>query len=295
MPSIIYRVPVAVSAHPAKDLPGAANPEPAGPGAGFVDMRAGSAVRAGTFEYHGADLVTDWHAHDLHQIEYAFEGIAEVETAGAHYLLPPQQAVWIPAGLTHRTTLRRVRSVAVFFDPTMVEGADDRVRILAATPLIREMIVHAARWPIARTVSDRVADAFFDALALLVVDWLAYETPLCLPTSNDPVVRAAMDYTNAHLAEVTMAGVCAAVGSSERSLRRQFGAATGTTWRQYLLRSRLLRAMAHLTEPGRTVIDVATEIGFDSVSAFTRAFVRLTGETPTAYRRRVTSEEGDRA
>ena len=88
--------------------------------------------------------------HDLHQIEYAFEGIAEVETEGAHYLLPPQQAVWIPAGLTHRTTLKRVRSVAVFFDPTMVQGANDRVRILAATPLIREMIVYGARWPIAR-------------------------------------------------------------------------------------------------------------------------------------------------
>jgi AraC-like DNA-binding protein len=157
------------------------------------------------------------------------------------------------------------------------------------------MIVHAARWPIARPASDQVADAFFDALALLVVDWLAHETPLCLPTSNDPVLRAVMEYTDAHLADVTVAAACAAVGISERSLRRQFGAATGMTWRQYVLQHRLMRAMALLTEPGRTVIDVATEIGFDSVSAFTRAFVRLTSETPTAYRRRVTSDQGDRS
>ena len=285
---MIYRVPVTVSARSAKDLPGAANPDPAAPSAGVVDMREGSRVRAGTFPYDGGDLVTGWHSHDLHQIEYAFEGIAEVETDGAHYLLPPQQAVWIPAGLTHRTTLKRVRSVAVFFDPAMVNGADDRVRILAATPVMREMIVYSARWPIARPVSDQVADAFFDALALLVSDWLAHETPLCLPTSNDAVLRAVMEYTDAHLADVTVAAVCAAVGVSERSLRRKFGAATGMTWRQYLLQSRLLRAMALLAEPGRTVIDVATEIGFDSVSAFTRAFVRLSGETPTAYRRRVT-------
>ena len=283
---MIYRGRVTVSARPAKDLPGAANVEPEPASAGVVDMREGSRVRAGTFPYDGGDLVTGWHSHDLHQIEYAFEGIAEVETDGAHYLLPPQQAVWIPAGLTHRTTLKQVRSVAVFFDPAMVQGADDRVRILAATPVIREMIVYGARWPIARPESDEVADAFFDALALLVTEWLAHEAPLCLPTSSDPVLRAVMDYTNAHLADVTVAGACAAAGISERSLRRQFGAATGMTWRQYLLQSRLLRAMARLTEPSRTVIDVATEIGFDSVSAFTRAFVRLAGETPSAYRRR---------
>jgi AraC-like DNA-binding protein len=290
---MIYRMGVTVSARPAKDRPVAANLDSGRPGLGVVDMRGGSPVRAGAFPYDGGDLVTGWHSHDLHQIEYAFEGIAEVETDGAHYLLPPQQAVWIPAGLTHRTTLKRVRSVAVFFDPAMVEGADDRVRILAATPLIREMIVYSARWPIARPVSDRVADAFFEALALLVRDWLAHEAPLCLPTSNDPVLSAVMDFTNANLADVRVAAACAAAGISERSLRRQFGAATGMTWRQYLLQSRLLRAMALLTEPGRTVIDVATEIGFDSVSAFTRAFVRLTSETPTAYRRRVTSEQGD--
>jgi AraC-like DNA-binding protein len=54
-----------------------------------------------------------------------------------------------------------------------------------------------------------------------------------------------------------------------------------------VLESRLLRAMAALAEPGPTVLDVAVSVGFDSVSAFTRAFRSYTGETPTAYRRRV--------
>ena len=54
------------------------------------------------------------------------------------------------------------------------------------------------------------------------------------------------------------------------------------TWRRYLLESRLLQAMAMLTEPGRSVAEVAVDVGFDSVSAFTRAFTRFAGETPTA-------------
>lgn len=246
-------------------------------------------MRAGTFSYEGVDLVTGWHSHDMHQIEYALEGIAEVETASTHHLLPKQQAVWIPAGLEHCTTLQRVRSVAVFFDPVMVRGADERVRVLAATPLLREMIVFAARWPITRPVSDAVADVYFDALAALVLEWLEHEAPLSLPTSTDPIVRAVMQYTDAHLADVTSSAVCASIGVSERSLRRKFHAATGLTWREYLLQSRLLRAMGLLADPDRTVLGVATAVGFDSVSAFTRAFRRLSGETPTAYRRRATA------
>jgi len=38
------------------------------------------------------------------------------------------------------------------------------VRVLPAAPVIREMILHARRWPIDRNTSDPVADAFFGAL-----------------------------------------------------------------------------------------------------------------------------------
>ena len=98
-----------------------------------------------------------------------------------------------------------------------------------------------------------------------------------------------MAYTQAHLAHVSAKDVCAAIGLSERTLRRRFPAATGMSWQQYRLTSRVLRAMAMLAESDRTVLDVATEVGFDSLSGFNRAFLRLSGETPSAYRRRITA------
>ena len=111
-------------------------------------MRGGTPVTAGTYPYEGDDLVTGWHHHDLHQLEYAFEGVVEVETETAHYLLPPQQAVWIPAELTHCTTIKHhVKTLSVFFDPALVPSPDGRARILAAAPVIKEMILYAARWP----------------------------------------------------------------------------------------------------------------------------------------------------
>jgi AraC-like DNA-binding protein/mannose-6-phosphate isomerase-like protein (cupin superfamily) len=273
---------MAVFAGPAKNVPFPANVLD-------VDLRAGAPRRAGSYLYEGDELAAPWHSHAMHEIQYAFEGIAEVESVGARHLLRPGQAMWIPAGLPHRTALRGVRALAVLFDSVMVQGADDRVRVLAVAPLLREMLDHAIRWPIDRAESDPTADSFFETFALLVNDWLDQEAALCLPTSADPLVRAVMDHTQEHLAYVKVADVCQAVGLSERTLRRRFADAVGMTWREYLLQSRLLRAMVILAESDRTVLAVATEVGFASVSAFTRVFRRVAGETPSAYRRRTST------
>jgi len=272
---------VGVAAAPAKD-------EAAPVAAMSVLMRAGSPVRAGAWPEDADDLVANWHTHDLHQLLYAFEGVAEVESDGSHHLLPPQQAAWIPAGLPHRTTLRKVRTVAVFFEPSMVHGHDDRVRVLSAAAPVREMIVYAARWRIDRRVSDPTADAFFTALALLTAEWLdTAEAPLHLPTSTVPVVAEVMRHTQQHLATVDEQAVCAAVGISERSLRRSFRAETGTSWREYRTTSRVLRAMTMLAEHDRSILETAVAVGFESLSGFDRAFRRLTGERPVDYRRRI--------
>ncbi len=95
-----------------------------------------------------------------------------------------------------------------------------------------------------------------------------------------------MDYTKAHLSSVTAAEVSRAVAVSERTLRRQFDATVGMSWRTYLLHARMLRAMALLVAPGESVQKTASAVGFDSLSAFTRAFTKFCGETPSSYRQR---------
>ena len=97
-----------------------------------------------------------------------------------------------------------------------------------------------------------------------------------------------MAYTRDHLGDVTAGEVARAVGWSERTLRRRFAETTGMSWRSYLWESRILKAMALLAEPGPSILAVAGTVGFESVSAFTRAFRAFGGETPTGYRKRVT-------
>lgn len=269
---------VAVSAQSVKDLAISAK-------SGLVDMRTGGRPPAGSFLYEGEELVTTWHSHELHQIEYAFHGAVEVETALSHCLLPPQQAAWIPAGVEHRTTIRNsVRTISVFFTPHLVAEPGERVRILPMPSVLREMMIYSGRWPIGRRSSDHTADAYFAALGRLVSELLDEEQPLSLPTSPDPVLAGAMAWTRENLDTATVAAVARHVGLSERSLRRRFDAGLGLSWRRYLVQACLLRAMALLAEPRPSVLEVAMTVGFESASSFNRAFRQWTGETPSSYR-----------
>ncbi|MCL9760359.1 helix-turn-helix domain-containing protein [Frankia sp. AiPa1] len=251
---------------------------------------------AGTYPFDvGDQRVTGWHHHDLHQLEYCFEGVAQVETAAARYLLPPHQAVWIPAGVEHCTSLTRVRTMSVFFHPSFGIMAGDRPRVVPVAPILREMVLYAARWPIGdpdRTAGPTAA-AFFTAIGSLVEESLQDELALVLPRSDHPLVSAAIDYTMANLADVTVEDLCRSIGTSTRTLRRLFRAETGLTWQRYLLRARILRAMAALAEPGPSVIATAMACGFGSVSGFVRAFRQITGTTPLAYRKACTLRGGD--
>ena len=257
-----------------------------------IELRRGGRALGGSYLYEGDGLITGWHSHEVHQIEYALHGVVEVETDSAHYLLPPQQAAWIPAGLEHQAVMNPdVKTVAVMFDPVLVAAPGDRARILAVSPLIREMMIYALRWQIDRAVGDAESDSFFHTLANLVSEALDHEAPLSLPTTEHPIVAAAMAFTKAHLDSVSADDVSRAVSVSERTLRRLFQDTLGLSWRTYLLHARMLRAMALLAAPGQSVQETASAVGFDSLSSFTRAFAQFCGETPSSYRKRVAGEQ----
>jgi AraC-like DNA-binding protein len=271
-----------VSADPAKHLVQSAI-------TGLVDLRGNSRWAGGSLAFDGGEqLATGWHFHDVDEIEYACRGMVEVKTEARHYLLPPHQAAWIPAGLHHQTTLHAgAQTLAVLFEPGLVPVAGDRVRIIPVSALLREMMLYSERWPISRTESGEGADAFFQALGYVVAEALDDEMPLHLPVPADPVATAAADYTRAHLDRVTVSDVTRAVGVSERTLRRIFGTHLGMSWRSYLLRARVLRSMALLAQPDRSVLEVSIAVGFDDAGAFARSFARHCGETPSAYKRRI--------
>ena len=154
------------------------------------------------------------------------------------------------------------------------------------SPLMREMIMEAMRWPIAEPVPP-IGRAYLEALAMLCGEWIQSEVRLALPASADPRIRKAMGYTRQHLATTDLAAVCRVAGLSERSLRRHFRAATGMTWEEYRRRCRLARAIVLLGDAKLTIGAIADEVGFESQGAFAKALRALIGERPSDYRRRI--------
>jgi AraC-like DNA-binding protein len=75
-----------------------------------------------------------------------------------------------------------------------------------------------------------------------------------------------------------------ALAMSERSLRRRLSE-EGQSYSVILYESRRLRArQLLLTDPVRSIKQIAVDVGFTSGAAFFRAFKRWTGESPAAYR-----------
>jgi AraC-like DNA-binding protein len=226
-----------------------------------------------------------WHVHPYHQLIYAIAGTTQIEAARARLLLPPGRAAWIPAGVRHRTLVADVDGASLYFAPETVPQAGERVRILVAAPVMREMILHALRWPLGASEIDATARSFFQTLALMCGAWLESELPLSLPSADHPCIARAMDYAAADPAAASLAGALSAAAMTERTFRRLFLRETGVGWQTWLAQARLMEAMCRLAA-GARVTDTAAEVGYASLSAFAKAFAQLTGEAPAAFRRR---------
>lgn len=72
-------------------------------------------------------------------------------------------------------------------------------------------------------------------------------------------------------------------GTSVRSLQRQL-TQEGTSWRDVLTKARFDHAARLLRDKDCPVLEISIELGYSDPSHFARAFRRLTGLSPSAYR-----------
>ena len=105
------------------------------------------------------------------------------------------------------------------------------------------------------------------------------------------IVESAL-WIETHAAEQADLQTLAAMsGLSPFHFLRVFSAVLGVTPHQYLVRCRLRNAARLLADGGRSITDVAFDVGFGDLSNFVRTFGRAAGVSPRAFAR---AARGDR-
>ena len=87
-------------------------------------------------------------------------------------------------------------------------------------------------------------------------------------------------------ADVSLAALASDAGLSRFHFCRAFKESTGLSPHAWLRQHRLEQAMNMLRDTDASVVSVAVALGYASQTAFAAAFKRLTGETPSNWRRR---------
>ncbi len=120
-----------------------------------------------------------------------------------------------------------------------------------------------------------------------VLLWCGTQNPRSEQARMDPRVRDCMDFLCHNLTvKVTLSGLADRAGLSVSRLAHLFREQVGATPQQFLEKQRLERARQLLELSGRSIGDIAGDVGFDSPFYFTLRFKKLTGMSPRDYRKR---------
>ncbi len=223
------------------------------------------------------------HHHFRAQLVYAVAGVMTVSTAEGTWVVPPQQAVWVPPGVRHEVKCATPLAMrTLYIHPAAAGGLPQTCCVVPVPPLLRELILAAVAVP-ERYPPDgpeaRLMAVIPDRLRSLEPE------PLHLPIPADRRLRAITDALTGHPADGrSLADWARTAGASERTLARLFRRETGMTFGAWRQRLRLLTAVGRLAE-GRSVTSVAYDLGYDSSSAFVAMFRRELGQPPARYLR----------
>jgi AraC family transcriptional regulator len=143
--------------------------------------------------------------------------------------------------------------------------------------------------------SDRPSRLEMDSRANLIALRLAQRhsilagNPAVAPATGtlaDWQLRRVCRYMDENLRkEIGLADLAGLVGVSNEHFCRAFRRSTGLPPHRWLLRRRIAKAQALLADHDLTLTQVAQEVGYAGQSAFGVAFRKVTGKTPTQYRR----------
>jgi AraC-like DNA-binding protein len=142
------------------------------------------------------------------------------------------------------------------------------------------------RRPGGEAVLERMSEMMFVDLLRRHLDALAPEQTGWLAGMRDPGVGRALTLMHGNPgARWTLEKLGEEAGLSRSVLHERFVHLIGQPPMQYLTQWRMQLASARLRDSESKVLEIALDVGYDSEAAFSRAFRRVVGVTPSGWRR----------
>lgn len=231
-------------------------------------------------DYQDGALV-ERHRHDEAQFLYAAQGLMRLVTAAGAWVIPPTRAVWIPPGVEHQIFMSgQVQMRTLFISAKAAPTLLDDCCVLAVSPLLRELILRAIQL---EEATD--AEEHRNLTQRLILHEIAAQErmPLHLPMPEDRRLRAiCLALLQTPEQDRTLEDWGLEVGASSRTLARLFARELGMGFNEWRQQLRLTEALPRLLA-GKSVQQVAIDLGYGSGRAFSAMFRRLLGDNPREY------------
>lgn len=221
------------------------------------------------------------HRHPFGQLVHAASGTMRVTAERGTWIIPPGRAVWVPAEFEHEVhALNAVAMRTVYLVPEALPNAPRESRVVEVSPLLRELILAALRMPRPYPLGgaeERLFQVLLDRIEFSEV------VPLHLPRpASEPLATICRALEADPSDGRPLAAWAARFDTSSRTLARAFVRETRLSFGAWRRQMRLLHSLERLAQ-GRSVTDVALDLGYESTSAFIHAFRRHLGTTPARY------------
>jgi len=221
------------------------------------------------------------HQHRRNQLLYGATGLMIVTTPQGRWVVPPQRALWIPAGVYHDVyAVGPVTTRSIFLEPMVSKKLPCECRVLGITPLARALLLEAVDLPAKYDVHAR-AGLIMRLLIAEIETLPTLPLNISLPTAPKLAARcrAFLDKPTPH---ETIDDWCAALAMSRRSFTRLFREQTGTSFAAWCRQACVVAALPRLAA-GDSITTIALDFGYANPSAFTQMFRSQTGLAPSAY------------
>lgn len=237
-------------------------------------------VAAYALDYE-AGFVDPAHTHARAQLLYGCTGVMTVLTGQGEFVVPPQRAMWLPAGTSHEVQCRGPVSLrTLFVDPRTMPTLPAKCCVIEVSRLLHSLLNEAVQVPEEYDLEGREARI----MRLAVDEILAMRAlPYSAPLPDDPrLARVCRAIIEGPATEMSLDELASSMGMSRHTLTRLFQRETGMSfiaWRQHV---RMLEALWRL-HTGQSVTSVAYDVGYKNPSSFAAMFRRAFGTKPSDY------------